>query len=207
MTPGPRWPLKSRLKAFVLVIGCLTFLALASLPSVGTALVVSKPLERIDAVISLASHEWERLPLTAGVAAANPNAMVLLTLPQPATPFNCHDCDHRVDRLRLLGVAEQRVRVLPIPSSGTHGEALSALTFARETGIRHLLVVTSPYHTRRALATFEKVFEASGIEIGVEPATASSPAQPSRWFWAGYDRAYVCYEWAAVVHYAWHYGV
>ena len=191
----------------MLLATCALLLAWACGPLAGTALVVSKPLECADAVISLASHEWERLPLTARVAAANPDAIVLLTLPQPPTVFNCHDCDHRTDRLRLLGVDENRVRVLPIVGSGTYGEALTALAFARGAGIRRLVVATSPYHTRRALTTFQKVFEASGIEIGVEPAMASSPAQPSRWWWSGYDRAYVFYEWTAVAYYAWHYGV
>jgi len=169
--------------------------------------VVSRPLEHVDAVISLASHEWERLPLTARIAGAHPEAIVLLTLPQPATEFNCDDCAHRLDRLRSLGVDAPRVRVLPLWSRGTHGEALAALAFAREASVGHLVIATSPYHTRRALATFRKVFEHTGIEIGVEPATAYSPAQPSGWLWVEYDRAYVAYEWAAIVAYKWRYGV
>lgn len=191
----------------VVCLVCATLLALWGAWPLGTALVVSRPLQRVDAVISLASHEWERLPLTARLAAANPEAIVLLTLPQPATPFNCHDCAHRIDRLRHLSIAETRVRVLPTTGPGTRGEAMAALAFARETGLRHLLVATSPYHTRRALATFRKVFESTGIEIGVVPASDSSPAQPSRWWWGGYDRAYVGYEWAAIAYYKWQYGI
>jgi len=185
----------------------LLLVSLLSLPRLGTTLIVSRPLAQVDAVISLASHEWERLPLTARIASDNPEAIVLLTLPQPVTLYNCHDCDHRIDRLRLLGVAETRVRVLPIKSTGTHGEALAALAFARDKRIRTLLVVTSPYHTRRALATFAKVFQGTGIEIGVVPANDTSPANPGRWWWAAYDRAYVGYEWAAIVYYWCRYGV
>jgi uncharacterized SAM-binding protein YcdF (DUF218 family) len=173
----------------------------------GRLLVVGRPLTRPDAVLSLASHEWERLPAAARLASANPSAALLLTLPQPVTPFNCHDCGGRVNRLRRLGISERRVRILPLTSSGTHGEALAALAFAHQAHLRRLLVVTTPYHTRRALATFRSVFEGSGVEIGIEPATMWSPAQPERWWANPYDRAYVAYEWAAIVYYALRYRV
>jgi uncharacterized SAM-binding protein YcdF (DUF218 family) len=99
------------------------------------------------------------------------------------------------------------VHVLPLTAPGTHGEALAALAYARTTPLHRLLVVTTPYHTQRALATFQAVFEGSGIEIGVEPASASSPAKPERWWASPYDRAYVAYEWAARLYYAVRYGV
>jgi uncharacterized SAM-binding protein YcdF (DUF218 family) len=69
------------------------------------------------------------------------------------------------------------------------------------------LIVTSPYHARRALATFDRVFEDSGIAIGLVHARETSPARPSRWLLAGYDRAYVAYEWAAIAWYKVKYGV
>ena len=173
----------------------------------GLALVVTRTLSRPDAVVSLASHEWERLPMTARVAAENPTALVLLTLPQPPTPLNCHDCANRVDRLRHLGVAPSRVRIVPLTAGGTYGEAAAAFTFARQTRIRRLVVVTSPYHTRRALATFRDRFAGAGIEVGVQPASATSPSDPARWWRTPYDRWYVRYEWAALVYYTVRFGV
>jgi len=170
-------------------------------------LVVSHPVPSPDAILSLASHEWERLPAAARLASANPSAMVLLTLPQPATEFNCHDCSGRVGRLKRLGVSEERVHILPLTSPGTYGEALATLSFARQANIGRLLIVTTPYHTRRSLAAFQSVFEGSGVEIGIEPAAMSSPARPERWWTTPYDRAYVAYEWAAVVYYGVRYGV
>ena len=173
----------------------------------GSALVVSSPVERPDAIISLASHEWERLPEAARVATANPSALVLLTLPEAVTEFNCHDCSHRGDRLRRLGVGPERVRVLDLMGPGTHGEAQAALEFARSAHLHRLVIVTTPYHTRRALAVFRKVFDGSGVALGVQPATASSSALPERWWARSYDRAYVAYEWAAIIYYAVRYGV
>jgi uncharacterized SAM-binding protein YcdF (DUF218 family) len=164
-------------------------------------------LPDVDAIVSLASHEWERLPLAASVAVRYPRAVVLLTEPREVTQKNCRDCAHRIDRLHHAGVAPTRVRILPLTLPGTHGEAAATLTFVRASHVRRLLIVTSPYHTRRALATFRSVFEGTGVEIGIEPANATSPAKPSAWWWAPYDRAYVAYEWAAIGYYAWKYGI
>jgi uncharacterized SAM-binding protein YcdF (DUF218 family) len=176
-------------------------------PRLGTALVVSREVAYPDVIVSLASHEWERLPQAARLARGHPDAVVLLTTPREVTPFNCHDCANRLDRLRHFGVPAERVRHVSLDAPGTWGEANAALGFARDHGVARVLVVTSPYHTRRALAVFRRVFEGSGIEVGVVPARRESPARPARWLLAPYDRAYVAYEWAAIVYYAWEYGV
>jgi len=182
--------------------------ALAGMASwAGRALVVQEPVARPDAIISLGSHEWERLPVAARWAVQHPDAVVILTHPQVATQFNCHDCAHRVQRLGYMGVTESRVQVLPVLGSGTYGEARAALAFARGSGLRRLLIVTSPYHTRRSLALFRHVFAQTGIEVGIAAATVEPPIQPAWWWLAPYDRAYVPYEWAAIVFYAWEYGV
>src|SRR5439155_26774319 len=120
----------------------------------GTALVVERPMASPDAIISLASHEWERLPETTRLAHRYPDAQVLLTVPSQITDYNCQDCGHRVGQLVKNGVSISRIRVLPITLSSTFGEAASARKFAEHDRIKSLLVVTSPYHTRRSLAIF-----------------------------------------------------
>ena len=66
--------------------------------------------------------------------------------------------------------------------------------------------MTSPYHTRRARATFQTVFRGTGIDIS---SVAASPANgdPTRWWADPYDRYYVRYEWAAILKYRLEYGV
>ena len=86
-------------------------------------------------------------------------------------------------------------------------EAEAFRDWAREHHARSVVVVTSPYHTRRALATFTDVFDGSGIAIGVEPSLTHSPARPDRWWAAAYDRWYVRYEWTAIAYYAIRYGI
>jgi uncharacterized SAM-binding protein YcdF (DUF218 family) len=179
----------------------------AAAPRAGAALVVSQSVASPDAIVSLASHEWERLPETAAQARQNPHAVVVLTLPQTVTQFNCHDCAHRTETLSRQGVDKSRIRIVPLTGPGTYGEAVATRTLVTGEHLRSLLVVTSPYHARRSLATFRKVFETTGVSVGVAPATRTSEARPERWWAAAYDRAYVRYEWAAMLYYRVKYGV
>jgi len=176
-------------------------------PDVGTTLVVNRSVASPDAIVSLSSHEWERLPATIQLARRNARARVVLTLPAQINEFNCHDCNHRVAQLVAHGVAEDRIVVLPLAIGGTYGEANAARDFARREHLRTLLVVTSPYHTRRALATFDKVFDQTGITIGIEATSSTSSARPDAWWWTSYDRWYVRYEWEALLYYRVRYGV
>jgi uncharacterized SAM-binding protein YcdF (DUF218 family) len=197
---------KRRRRALFIAVG-LTLLVLAAAARAGLVLVVVVPVSAPDAIISLASHEWERLPTAARHARAHADAQVLLTVPQSVTPYNCHDCANRTARLQALGIEAERVRLLILTSGGTHGEAVATREFARREGVQRLLIVTSPYHTRRALAVFRKVFEGTGVTLGVQPAIDDSVARPGRWWSGGYDRAYVVYEWAALIYYAVKHGV
>lgn len=173
----------------------------------GTALVVSKPVPDPDAIVSLASHEWERLPEAAHLAARFPRAELLLTQPKEVTIYNCHDCSNRVHRLERAGVAKERVRIVPLQEGGTYGEALAVRRLVATSGLKRVLVVTSPYHTRRSFSTFVDVLAPVGVQVGVAPATTSSRAAPAWWWWLPDDRAYVPYEWAAIAYYAVFHGV
>ena len=167
----------------------------------GTALVVSVPLDDPQAIVSLGSHEWERLPAAAALAKAHPKALVFLTVPKVATKYNCHDCEGRAARLVAAGVPTAQIVMLPFRVSNTRDEAVAARAECTQRGLQRLLVVTSPYHTRRTRDTFADVFAGSDVSIGVVPSSAS-PARPEQWWKAPYDRAYVRYEWAAIAYHA-----
>lgn len=180
---------------------------LAASRHAGTALVVLRPLDAPQAILPLASHEWERLPEAAARARAGGNAIVLLTVPREVKTWNCYRCSERAEWLVQLGVPPGRILTLPAGVENTFDEARAALAFCREHHITSLLVVTSPYHTRRAYATFQAVFAGAGVIIGVQPAADSSPARPARWWRASYDRWYVRYEWGALMYYMVRHGV
>lgn len=173
----------------------------------GTALVISRDVGPPDAIVMLASHELERLPVAAALARQYTNATVLLTVPTVISEYNCTRCSERVNWLETEGVSEARVRVLAPHVKNTHDEALAVLAYEQAHPFQRLVVVSSPYHARRALATFERAFAGTAVQVGFVPASSTSPARPSRWLWHHYDRAYVAYEWAAILDYRFRYGV
>jgi uncharacterized SAM-binding protein YcdF (DUF218 family) len=173
----------------------------------GNALVVSRPLDEPDVIVPLASHEWERLPRAAELARQTPSAAVWLTVPVRVTRHNCENCGDRVAWLANAGVDPSRVVLLPDRVMNTHDEARAAAAFARLHPIDRLVVVTSPFHARRALATFTQAFKAAGLQTEVGMATPLGQADPGHWWLRRSDRKYVAYEWAAIVYYAVRYGV
>jgi uncharacterized SAM-binding protein YcdF (DUF218 family) len=173
----------------------------------GNVLALSAPISKPDAIVVLGSHEWERLPTAGRLARANPRAVVLLTSPVWATQKNCYQCENRVEWLVRAGVKRKQIVVLDHKVRNTHDEAAATFSYAATRGTRSLLVVTSPYHGRRALATFRAVFKGTPVRVGVETTLYASGARPQRWWMGAYDRWYVAYESAAIVMYAVRYGV
>src|SRR5689334_21128638 len=96
----------------------------------GTALVVERDVASPDAIVMLASHEWERLPSAAALARQHPSATVLLTVPTVIGPFNCYRCPDRPAWLEKEGVAGRRIHVLAQTAANTHEEALAARAYA-----------------------------------------------------------------------------
>lgn len=198
-------PRSRRRRIVGLWLGGALLFAVIVLLAAGELLIVRQPL-RPDAIIALGSHEWERLPVAAKLAREYPSSLVILTTPDKITPYNCDDCPNRVTRMRRMGVDERRIRVVQLTAHGTFGEAAACSRLIQAEGLHNVLLVTSPYHTRRALAVFRKAL-ASDVHLGVEPATETSPSRPGTWWTTPYGRWYVSYEWAATVYYAIRYGV
>ena len=190
--------------ALALVIGVPLSFALAR---AGSLLVVSHDLSAPDAIVILASHEWERLPEAARLAQRNPTAVILLTQPVAPNVHNCTRCAMRDSWLRAIGVTTNPIVTVPRRVTNTYDEAVAAREYAVKAGYRRVMIVTSPYHTRRALAAFTTVFDGTGIGVGVRPAVTASVARPDAWLWGGYDRWYVAYEWVGIAWYALRHGV
>ena len=191
----------------VWIVAPLLMVTLVWVHFAGRVLVLARPVNDPDVIVSLGSHEWERLPAAADAAARYPRAAVLLTQPIVVSVYNCHDCAHRHQRLVAAGVDPARITTMQLRGEGTRAEAEVCRLYAQSRPIKQLLIVTSPFHARRALAVFRHAFEGTGVEIGVEPATRYSEARPASWWATPYGRWYVAYEWAAMAYYAGRYGV
>ena len=71
--------------------------------------------------------------------------------------------------LQQLGVPEAAIVSLPFSRSGTRFDAEHVRQWAMAQGVKQLLLVTSDYHSRRTLWTFETIFAGTGIGIGLVP--------------------------------------
>jgi uncharacterized SAM-binding protein YcdF (DUF218 family) len=109
--------------------------------------------------------------------------------------------------LERAGVAETEIEMLPQIVSSTHDEALLLRQYAERRGLRSVLLVTSAYHSRRALWTFRKVFEGSGINIGllsVAPGEQMPP--PATWWLHASGWRVVAGEYLKLIYYRVRYG-
>jgi uncharacterized SAM-binding protein YcdF (DUF218 family) len=68
------------------------------------------------------------------------------------------------------GIPKKNIEILPTITKSTQDEANLLVKTAKERNLKSILLVTSPYHTRRTLWTFEKTMQYNDvpIKIGIE---------------------------------------
>jgi uncharacterized SAM-binding protein YcdF (DUF218 family) len=88
-----------------------------------------------------------------------------------------------VELLRTAGVPGESIVLLPGFVSSTYTEAIRVKEFAGERRITSLIVVTSPYHARRAIWMFRRVFGSSPVTLAINPAPLGDQSpNPATWW-------------------------
>lgn len=175
------------------------------------ALVVRAELPHADALAVLAGSGAyvERTHRAAELYAEGRAPKILLTNDNLRGPWSTREqrnplfVELAVDELRRAGVPAEKIEILSQPVASTHDEALLLREYAVANNLRSVLVVTSPYHTRRALWTMRRVFRDSETEVGIDapPTGAQSPApalwwlRPNGWFFVGFEYPKFAYYW------------
>ena len=85
--------------------------------------------------------------------------------------------------LRRAGVPEDRIIVLPETVTSTYEEALLLRRYAAAHSLHSILVVTSGYHSRRALWTMRRVFQGSEMTVGLEAVEPGEQSPPPATWW------------------------
>jgi len=89
--------------------------------------------------------------------------------------------ERAVAELTRAGVPREGVEVLSESVAGTHDEAILLRNYAEKHRLSSLIVVTSAYHSRRALWTMKRSFAGTGVKIGLDaPREQTSP--PATWW-------------------------
>jgi uncharacterized SAM-binding protein YcdF (DUF218 family) len=86
-------------------------------------------------------------------------------------------------RLTQAGVPPSSIEILQGPITSTHDEAVLVREYVSAHPIKSLIIITSQYHTRRALWTVRQVFKGTPVEIGIEPADPGQNTPPPATWW------------------------
>lgn len=108
--------------------------------------------------------------------------------------------------LQSRGVPSERIQVISEPVRGTYDESVNVCEYARAHGLEKLLIVTSAYHSRRALWSIRHACPGYEIETGIDSAPPGWQT-PSPWTWWLHRWGWkvVAGEYVKMVYYWWRY--
>lgn len=140
------------------------------LPLFGSFLVVADTLQPSDAVVVLGGGGQERVIHGARLFSENYADWFVVT----NMPFNIPGIRTSYGELMrreaiYQGVPEERILTVPGVVETTYEEAQAMRQLSQEQGWRSLIVVTAPFHTRRARICFRQGFKDSGITVMIRP--------------------------------------
>jgi uncharacterized SAM-binding protein YcdF (DUF218 family) len=176
-------------------------------------LIVIDPVTRADAVVALSGDEGERLQAAINLYRQGKAGCLLLVGPEIPLLKVYTDEDSLTQ-----GEAKRRIAVrkgvppdsaiVSLGATSTWGEAQTTLAEARGRGWRSITVVTDPFHTRRARATFRKAFRGQPVRIAMYHAPLEhSSYNPQRWWTRERDLMAVLNETGKMIFYAYHHHV
>ncbi len=174
-----------------LVIGALLILAAPLMAwAAARLLIVKADVQSADAIVVLSGSSTyvERATRAAELYRAGRAPLVVLTNDGLISGWdrredrNPHYHELSANRMQEQGVPADRISLAPGLALGTYDESLLVRDYAVSRGWKRLLIVTSGYHSRRALWSMRRACEGSGIEIGIDSAPTGWQT-PSPWVW------------------------
>jgi uncharacterized SAM-binding protein YcdF (DUF218 family) len=178
------------------------------------ALIVSAELERADAIVVLSGSKvyMERARRAAELFREGRAARIILTNDNQRSGWSEESqsnplfMERAAEALKEAGVPESSIEMLPQEVESTFEEAQLVREYASLHNLRSILVVTSAYHSRRALWTWRRVFAGAPVQIGVD-AVAPGEQTPHAATWWLHPGGWplVAGEYFKLVYYWFHY--
>jgi uncharacterized SAM-binding protein YcdF (DUF218 family) len=201
-------------RAFKSLVVFLAFLIVWSLvaPFLAENLIVEKPLERADAILVLGGSRTykERTQKAAELFKQGVAPKIFLTddgefagwsrTEKRNPPF----VELARDALVAKGVPPENIEILGPLATGTIYEARILSEKVKEANLRSVLIVTSAYHTRRALSTFQRILAENNQspELGITaPPPGEQTPPPARWWLSPFGWQMVAGEYVKSVVY------
>ncbi len=182
------------LTAFGMGMILLILMTYISLIVVGAVLIVSDPIEPVDAVVILSGDDGNRLGMAVDLLERGYVHRLVITN------------TNRAANRRLAREAEQagydrdNIFITDLFVDSTRDEAQAVRAFAQQQGWTTLMVVTDPYHSFRARLIFNLELRGSGINIIVRPVVGHWFRSPT-WFYHREGWRYVGLEIGKLVNY------
>ena len=154
-------------------------------------LIVRAPLERADAIVVLSGSATlsERVQHAARLYAEKRAPKILLTTDDQQGGWsrseqrNLYFHEIAIRQLSRLGVPRENVEVVTPPVTSTWDEGTVLRDYAKNHNLGSILIVTSSYHSRRALFTFRHFFAETNTQIGIDPVdTGIQTPRPATWW-------------------------
>ena len=154
-------------------------------------LIVSAPLDQADAIVILSGSATlrERTNYAAQLYSQHRSQKILLTTDNrqggwsKAEQRNLYFHEIAMTNLKRLGVAGADIELVEPPVASTWDEAALMAEYCKTHHLRSLLIVTSSYHSRRALWTFRTLLRNCATEVGLDPVpTGIQTPSPATWW-------------------------
>lgn len=122
-------------------------------------------MNKSDAIVLLAGSYLERAPVAAALFHSGYSNKIILTNDGVGGGWsskygrNLTMIEWAEEELITLGVPRKNIEKLVFYKSGTIYDALAVANYARQRSLKRLIVVTSAYHTQRALWCFRYILK------------------------------------------------
>ena len=154
-------------------------------------LITEAPLDKADAIVVLGGSATykERTHEAARLLFEGRSPSILITNDNQRGPWSSADqrnlyyYERSFEELEKFGVPSQSIDLLVTPVTSTYEEAQVVKEYAQQRGLHSILIVTSAYHSRRALWVFSKVFRDTGISIGLTSVPPGEQTPPAATWW------------------------
>ncbi len=182
--------LRRRIQIQKIVSCCILFWLFAAWAA-GQYLITEAPLDKADAIVVLGGSATykERTREAARLFHEGRSQRIVITNDNARGPWssaeqrNLFFYERSLEELKNAGVPSQSVEVVMKPVASTYEESEVIRDYAREHGLQSILIVTSAYHSRRALWVFSKVFRDTGIRVGLMSAMRAEESPPPLTWW------------------------
>ena len=153
------------------------------LPALGNFLVKNEgPLRKADAALVLAGDSFGRRIMRGGELVRD-GLVPVAYVSGPDELYGFTEDELAIQYAVKHGAQAQWFRGLPNQANSTNDEAAQLLPVLHGRGVKRLLLVTSNYHTRRAVKIFREIARTKAPGMEIQPVVASDALfDPNTWW-------------------------